>query len=96
MTLKPEWAPALAEKLAELKALKDGWDGHDGVPLRADVEEFTLGLVMTHMKDMPAPQAVPLSSGGLQLEWYETGHEVELEIDEPGHMNIDITLKEVA
>lgn len=65
----------------ELTRLDPGWDGYNGVPVLPVVAQHALRLLKAigaHTKI--APDVVPLSDGGLQLEWYVGIHEIEVEI----------------
>ena len=65
----------------DLTRLDPGWDGYDGVPVLPVVAQRALRLleaIGAHTKIVP--DAVPLSDGGLQLEWYVGVHEIEVEI----------------
>ena len=64
-----------------LTKLDPGWDGYDGVPVLRRVAEHALRLleaIGSHTQIVP--DVVPLSNGGLQLEWYVGIHEIEVEI----------------
>ena len=68
--------------LDELTTLDRGWDGFDGIPVQRHTVrrawEF-LKAIEVHTQIMP--DIVPLSNGGLQLEWFVGPYEVEVEID---------------
>ena len=67
--------------LDELTTLGRGWDGYDGIPIQHHTvrraQEF-LKAIEEHTQIMP--DIVPLSNGGLQLEWFVGDYEVEVEI----------------
>ena len=65
----------------ELTELARGWDGYDGMPVQSQVAEHAhrfLEVIGEHTQIMP--DVVPLSNGGLQLEWFVGAYEVEVEI----------------
>lgn len=65
----------------ELTKLDPGWDGYDGVPVLPLVANHALRLLETiGVHTQIVPDVVPLSNGGLQLEWYVGAHEIEIEI----------------
>jgi hypothetical protein len=67
-------------RIEDLRALKDGWDGHGGkAPTRA-----ALGAIHLWMMDA---QIVPLSNGGIQIEWHRDGLDIEVEIDADGRLS---------
>ena len=65
----------------ELTRLDPGWDGYRGIAVLPEVAEHALRLleaIGAHTQIVP--DVVPLSNGGLQLEWYIGIHEIEIEI----------------
>ena len=65
----------------ELTKLDPGWDGYDGVPVLPRVAKHALRLLEAlGAHTQIVPDVVPLSNGGLQLEWYVGIHEIEVEI----------------
>ena len=65
----------------ELTRLDPGWDGYHGIAVLPGVAEHALRLleaIGAHTQIVP--DVVPLSNGGLQLEWYVGIHEIEVEI----------------
>jgi hypothetical protein len=65
----------------ELTRLEFGWDGYDGGPVLPRVAEHALRLLEAiGAHTQMVPDVVPLSNGGLQLEWYVGVHEIEVEI----------------
>lgn len=80
----PPWLSSCERRLEELRELRDGWDGHGGKALRDDVLGFVKKMIrqIAHPK-LPEPQIVPLSYGGIQLEWHTRGIDFEIEIEQP-------------
>ena len=65
----------------ELTKLDPGWDGYDGSPVLPRVARHALRLLeVIGAHTQIVPDVVPLSNGGLQLEWYVGIHEIEVEI----------------
>jgi hypothetical protein len=80
----PAWQSAVEERFAKLTRYEAGWDGYNASVPRASVIIFARDILMSVMKaSTPAPAIVPLSSGGLQLEWHVGGLDVELTIYRP-------------
>jgi len=89
----PESMPALRERnlrraLADLERIatrRRGWDGSDGLPLAADAL-VTAARLVVHLSrdDELLPHLVPLSTGGVQLEWHVAGYSLEIEVDRRG------------
>jgi hypothetical protein len=81
---EPEWKPAVEERLRRLQAYSRGWDGYHGRPPKPSVIAFTRNILQSVMKsNVRAPAIVPLSGGGLQLEWHMGGMDIELAIYAP-------------
>ncbi len=83
--------PAQIEaSIIELMNLPRGWDGYDGLPVQPDVAEnarrFTARI---ERSTQLVPVVVPLSDGGLQLEWFVDGYEVEVVIVPSGTVYVD-------
>lgn len=76
---------ALDARLDQIAALEPNWDGH-GAPA---VEGALLRAVRAWGQSMPGwafappPAVVPLSSGGVQLEWRAADRLLELEFETP-------------
>jgi hypothetical protein len=72
-----------AQQADKLLALKDNWDSY-GAPMiskRAVDAALQLRNVLA-----TAPSFVPMSDGGVQLEWHSQGFDVELEIEPNGKL----------
>lgn len=71
--------------VTELVNLPEGWDGYNGLPVRPEVAEHALRL-MAAIKECTqiVPDVVPLSNGGLQMEWFVGAYEVEVAIAPDG------------
>ena len=83
----PIWLVSTSDRINELVRLPLGWDGHDGRPVNFDVADFAVQfLLQTLEPDGPAPLVVPLSYGGLQLEWHEQGIDLEIEVEAPNRI----------
>ena len=73
-----EQARAAIDGLTELAL---GWDGYDGIPVHAQVAEHALRFLdAIGVHTQLVPDIVPLSDGGLQLEWYVGTYELEVAI----------------
>lgn len=73
------WFIDVLDRLNELSELSADWDHHGAPPI--DAIDLALALnVLTEVMapDTPAPAIVPISGGGLQLEWHRAGLDVEI------------------
>lgn len=83
----PTWLLPTIDHMRELAMLPVGWDGHDGRPVDIGIAAFAIQfLLQTLEPDGPAPQVVPLSYGGIQLEWHEQGIDLEVEVEAPNRI----------
>ncbi len=86
--IEPRWYRPAVARLKELLALQAGWDGHGGVPPRPDVARYCVQLMGRVLNpDTPPPQIIPLSHGGLQLEWHLGDVDLEIEVESPGSVS---------
>lgn len=76
---------ALDARLDQVAALGPDWDGHGAPPINPAVPRAVRdwGQAMPGWAFAPAPAVVPLSSGGLQLEWHVGPRILELEFESP-------------
>lgn len=82
-----DWLPDAQAKLREYQALPGNWDGHGGRSLKPDVAYFAMNLLaQTTTAHTPAPHLVPLSYGGLQIEWHTKGIDLEIEVTALGQI----------
>ena len=72
-------------RLDDLVSLRRGWDGHSGVPVARMTANFALKALgeLLHSPKTPLPLIMPLSYGGVQLEWHRKGWDIEIEISRP-------------
>jgi len=78
---EPAWKEPTVFRLAEVLCLPAGWDSY-GAP-RIDRHAVSSALALLESaapEEMPAPLVVPVSDGGVQLEWHAWGLDVELEV----------------
>lgn len=89
--VEESWRKATEQRLARLSKYRIGWDGYNSSPPQPSVVAYarsTLNSVMG--AETPAPSIVPLSSGGLQLEWHTAGFDVELAIFSAGEAELSV------
>ena len=77
----PPWLSSALADIARIAALPPGWDGYGSPQLSVEEREQATQLLasITH-SDLSAPNIVPVSGGGIQIEWQHCGRELELEI----------------
>jgi hypothetical protein len=73
------WMEKVTARFVELLGLRPDWDSHGGRPIDpANVGEAGRFLAAVMDPFTPAPNIVPTSGGGIQLEWHRAGLDVEL------------------
>ena len=81
------WQQKAAERLADLYCLPVGWDGFDGRPVDSSTAAFALVALSEIMtEETPMPSLMPLSYGGVQIEWHRRGWDIEIEVVRPNKM----------
>lgn len=82
------WARGAQERVRELAGLQQGWDGRNSAPINRNVSSHALALIDVLTKlGMPKPHIVPVSGGGLQMEWRNSANELEVEISPDGSVD---------
>lgn len=70
------------QRIEALMALGADWDSYGGYPLRPGAALHAVQLLAAILaNDVPAPSVVPTSTGGVQLEWHESGADLEMEVN---------------
>jgi hypothetical protein len=76
----PEFIDAL-RAISDLMQLDDNWDSYGSPRIqRAAVERAVQVLRAADKQDPPPPRIVPVSGGGLQIEWAAGARELEVEM----------------
>lgn len=85
---EPAWLYPVLDRLQHLSKLTEGWDSYGG-HYPSDESIFTALVVMSHVLeyDSSAPAIVPLSEGGVQVEWYGNGEELEIRVGVSGEIS---------
>ncbi len=78
----PAWFDPLMQGFVDLRTLPPNWNSYGA----GSIEERLLNNAMNFVASLlgpnsPAPRVVPLSSGGLQLEWHRQGIDLEVVFD---------------
>jgi hypothetical protein len=83
-----QWFLDVLGRFKELSGLPANWDHHGAPPVEvADLAEALKTLSGVMALNTPTPAIVPISGGGLQLEWHRAGLDVEIVVglgDEDG------------
>jgi len=81
----PTWFQPTLDRFLELADLEQNWDERGSSQVRRDVLSFALRSVLPKIlpHSAPAPAAIPLGHGGIQLVWNTNTAEIELEVIAP-------------
>ena len=83
------WRSTVEARLKKLATYKNGWDGYQSPPPHPSVVAYARSVLNSVMQfDTPPPAIVPMSEGGLQLEWHREGYDIELAI----YSTVDVEL----
>jgi hypothetical protein len=76
------WIASAEARLEQLLTLEPGWDSYGGRPIARETASRVVGLLRSLARaHSPEPYLVPLSSGGMHLEWHAHGIELSLEVE---------------
>jgi hypothetical protein len=76
----PAWLITTVQSLLDLLHLPRNWDGYGAVQLQEQIVQKALMVLVEVMEnDAPTPSVVPLSDGGIQVEWHRRGRNLEIE-----------------
>lgn len=79
----PSWTSEALARLFSQQALPVGWDSYGGLPVADEHAREAWRFLERFMTDaLPLPDFVPLTDGGLQLEWDADGTHVSFTSDE--------------
>jgi len=85
MSCQSRWMQPTREALSELLDLKADWNSYGALPIQPEAVRHAMELLCLVMRpDAPAPQVVPTSCGGVQLEWHTGGFDIEVSIRPSG------------
>lgn len=80
----PGWAEEVAAQLVSFLDLQPNWASYGARTPRREAIEAAYELLMVLSEPAtPAPQVVPTSRGGVQLEWHCSGIDLEVEVSSP-------------
>jgi len=83
-TLSPKQAEAM-RRLGEIAELPQNWDSYGSPPPTPIAVETVMDLLLKiDDRNLPFVRVVPVSGGGVQLEWCVSDRELQLEISGDG------------
>ena len=82
-----EWQIEAVKKILSFQplTLTSNWDSYGSEPMDQRAIDAALNLVnYVGFRNVPAPRVIPVSGGGIQLEWVKENRELEVEIHPDG------------
>lgn len=79
------------ERLSALGELELNWDSYGGLPIHRTAIEAASRLIRSSDRDSLMPAVVPLSDGGISLEWRVAGGEFDLVIGPDGNIRFFVS-----
>ncbi len=92
------WIRDAVSKVSELTALRPDWDTYGANAVDAAAAARVAEFLLDHaFGDLSAPSVVPMTDGGLQLEWHRGGLNLEISFSstEPGVYIEDLDSQEI-
>lgn len=93
----PTWARRIFDDLGELATYGPDWDTYGAAAIdRASVEQAGRFISQQALRGIAAPAVVPMTDGGIQLEWHTGGVDLEISFsaEDPGVYARDLTGQE--
>jgi len=79
------WIRRAVPRLLRLTNLEHNWDSYGGIPPSIELVLAVIQLLNhAEIVTFPQPEFVPVSDGGIQLEWYMGDRELEIEFRKDG------------
>lgn len=90
-----DWRATVEERLRQLLQLPIGWDGYQSQPISPPTAQFVTDVLRSVMvSQTPAPAIVPVSGGGLQVEWHRSGLDIELYVAKPHQTELYVSFSD--
>ena len=81
----PAWLQPTIKSFLDLLQLPQNWDDYGASQIHEQIVQQALLLLVEVMdNDAPPPSVVPLSDGGVQVEWHRHGRNLEIEFPAAG------------
>ena len=77
------------ERLGQYLSYGENWNGYGENPITGQAVARTMSLLTKVAMDGPEPAVVPMSDGGIQIEWHYGGTEIEIEVP-PGEGELSV------
>ena len=85
---EPAWLYQVLDRLKHLSLLGENWDSYNG---QSPSDESIFGALVVISRvlspESRVPAIVPLSEGGIQIEWHGDGEELEIHVHSDGRIS---------
>ncbi len=80
-----DWQVDAVKKILSFQPLTQNWDSYGSEQITQGVIDVAVNLI-NHIGfgNVSAPRVIPVSGGGIQLEWVKGGRELEVEVHPNG------------
>lgn len=82
------WFGQVSERLRRFLSYGPNWNEYGEMPISERAVRRTLIVLHRVAINGPEPVVVPVSDGGIQIEWYYGGTEIEVEVPPSGPVSI--------
>lgn len=74
------WFSDVVGRLEQYRSYGENWNGYGEKAITVEAVLYTVSLLVEVAMDGPEPAVVPMSDGGIQVEWYYGETEIEIEV----------------
>jgi len=86
---EPVWFRPLFARMAGLLELPPDWNSHGARPVDLKAFELALNFLLQTMEShTPLPTVVPLPRGGIQMDWHQSGIDLEVAVSPQGQLSL--------
>lgn len=86
---REDWFYDVLIKLRRIGQLEENWDSYGAPAIKSSIVVSTLQILNSLMrKNIPIPEMVPTSNGGIQLEWHTNSVNFEITVISPVQANV--------
>lgn len=84
------WIIEITSRLQRFLSYEANWNGYGEKPINKQAAKRALIVLHRIALGGPEPVVVPVCDGGIQIEWYYSGMEIEVDIPPAGRVSIYI------
>ena len=88
------WIKEIMSRLQRFLSYEANWNGYGEKPINKQVAKRALIVLHRIALGGPRPVVVPVCDGGIQIEWYYNGMEIEVEVPPDGNESVYIAYRD--